>query len=380
MKKYVRTTVVLATATALVTASAVSAQAAPKRQPTGDVVSGLVGPLGLAVGSEGTIYVAESFAGQLTAVDKKGRQEVLVEGRGSLNGVDARGKGTVVFVASAPGADPSAPPEGQPVTTLERVLPNGETRVVARLDDYETSVNPDQVNSYGFSGLSAACAALLPPGVIPGGGQPYAGDINSNPYAVAIAPGGYYVADAGGNSILHVSKSGTISTVAVLPPQPSQQVTAALVDGFNEALAAEGIDARVPDCVVGASYVGEPVPTDVELGPDGLLYVTSLPGFPELPGTGAVYRIDPRAAGGDPELVYSGFTGATDLAVAADGTVYVAELFGGQVSRATASGPVPVAQLPLPAAVEWSGGQLYVVYDVFPGQMGPNGKVTVLTP
>jgi hypothetical protein len=32
------------------------------------------------------------------------------------------------------------------------VLPNGQTRVVARLDDYETRVNPDQVNTYGFFG------------------------------------------------------------------------------------------------------------------------------------------------------------------------------------------------------------------------------------
>jgi hypothetical protein len=114
VKKLVRTTVVLATTTALVTAGAVSAQAGPKRPSSGDVASGLVGPLGLAVGSEGTIYVAESFAGQLTAIDRKGRQDVLVAGRGSINGVDARGKGTVVFVASAPGGDPSAPPQGQP--------------------------------------------------------------------------------------------------------------------------------------------------------------------------------------------------------------------------------------------------------------------------
>jgi hypothetical protein len=283
-------------------------------------------------------------------------------------------------VASAPGADPGAPPQGQPVTTLERVLPNGDTRVIARLDDYEASVNPDQVNSYGFSGLTPACAAQLPPGVIPGGGQPYSGDLNSNPYAVAIAPGGYYVADAGANAILHVSMSGSIRTVAVLPPQPPQEVTPELVEVFNAGLAAEGITTGLPSCVIGASYVGEPVPTDVELGPDGLLYVTTLPGFPELPGSGSVYRIDPRVAGGNPQLAFTGFTGATDLAVAPDGTVYVAELFGGQVSRATATGPVPVAQLPLPAAVEWSGGKLYVTYDVFPGPMGPNGKVTVLAP
>lgn len=91
--------------------------------------------------------------------------------------------------------------------------------MVARLDDYEARVDPDQVNTYGFSGLPAACAAQLPQEVIPGGGR-YAGDMNADPYAVVIAPGGYDVADAGGNSILRVPKSGTVSTQAVLPPQP----------------------------------------------------------------------------------------------------------------------------------------------------------------
>ncbi len=44
---------------------------------------------------------------------------------------------------------------------------------------------------------------------------------------------------------------------------------------------------ELPDCVVGVTYAFEPVPTDVEVGKDGYLYVTTLPGGPESPALGA---------------------------------------------------------------------------------------------
>lgn len=69
---------------------------------------------------------------------------------------------------------------------------------------YEQENNPDQVNSYGFQGLSAECAALVP-------------------------------AEIGG----------------------------------------------------GAPHNFEPVPIDVEIGDDGMLYVSTLPGGPEGPELGA---------------------------------------------------------------------------------------------
>ena len=53
---------------------------------------------------------------------------------------------------------------------------------------------------------------------------------------------------------------------------------------------------EAPACVVGEEYAFEPVPTDVEFGPDGWLYVSSLPGGPEdasLGARGAVFRVNP---------------------------------------------------------------------------------------
>ena len=48
------------------------------------------------------------------------------------------------------------------------------------------------------------------------------GEVDSNPYAVEIVDDGYVVADAGGNSILHVDADGTVSLIAVLPPTTHQ--------------------------------------------------------------------------------------------------------------------------------------------------------------
>ena len=45
--------------------------------------------------------------------------------------------------------------------------------------------------------------------------------------------------------------------------------------------------ATLPDCVVGASYTPEPVPTDVEIGKDGRLYVSTAAGASARPSRSA---------------------------------------------------------------------------------------------
>ena len=83
---------------------------------------------------------------------------------------------------------------------------------------------------------------------------------------------------------------------------------------------------------MGLDYRFEPVPTDVEIGPDGWLYVSSLPGGPEdgsLGAQGRVYKVNPKS--GKVKLVADGFISTVDVAVASNGDVYVAELFTGTI-------------------------------------------------
>ena len=149
----------------------------------------------------------------------------------------------------------------------------------------------------------------------------YKGIVDSHAYSVARYKKKWVVADAGGNDLLWVTNRGKISTLAVLPSQPLK-ITKEIAKTLE-----------LPDCVIGVTYKYEAVPTDVEVGRDGYLYVTTLPGGPEDPSLGArgkVYRVNPH--NGHIKLVASGFSGATNLALGKHGKIFVAELFGGQIS------------------------------------------------
>src|SRR5262245_20938483 len=197
------------------------------------VADGFAGPLQIAVGQAGGVYVAQDFAGVLTKLGKKGDRTDLVSAPGSeVAGVAAGGNGTVFYTTTFASEDGLH-------AELRRVLPNGSVSTLADIGAYEASVNPDRSATYGFVGISADCAAQLPEELGP---PSYTGIVDSHPYAVALAPGGTLVADAAGNDILRVSPNGRIETVAVLPPQPVV-ITA-------EAAEANGL----PACTVGLTF------------------------------------------------------------------------------------------------------------------------------
>lgn len=163
------------------------------------------------------------------------------------------------------------------------------------------------------------------------------------------------MADAAGNAILAVDEAtGDVSTVAVLPATPI---------AFPAEVAAQF---GLPDCIAGTPYVPEPVPTDVELAKDGMLYVTTLQGGAgEMLPLSKVYRIDP--ATGSATEVAGGMSGTTGPAVAPSGDIYVAEMFGGQVSviRAGSSEAVTVFEAETPADVEVRGSNVFATTGVF---------------
>ncbi len=284
--------------------------------------------------------MSQSFAGTISLVSKRGVvTDLVTEPGGFTGGVAAGPFGTVLYLVG-----------NEEGTFLKLRLPNGTVRTLADLGTYEATKNPDQFNQYGFQGLDQDCIDQLPdiPGI-----APYSGEINSNPYELVLTPFGALVADAGGNDILLVDWAGRIRTIAVLPPRP-EVISQEQAEAFG-----------LPTCTFGKTLNFEPVPTDVELGRRGELYVSSLPGGPEdasLGARGGVFRVDPWK--GTSRLIATGFLGATNLAVAPDGTIFVTELFGNRVSKVAHGGPVPVADLTQPAAIEWSKGGLLATADI----------------
>ncbi|RJK94164.1 ScyD/ScyE family protein [Vallicoccus soli] len=346
------------------TAAAVGAAAAlavPLAAPAGAAVpaptvvaSGLVGPLGLAVSEPGDVYVAQSFAGLVTQVGAPAPVAV-VEG-GSPNGVEVLSDGSVAYTYTA--GTPEAPE-----AKLVKVRANGTRQVLGDLARHEIRNNPDGKVTYGFKGITADCRAQVPDFI---GGAPQKGDVNPNPYKVAeLGKGRYVVADAGANALLRVGPDRKVSTLAVLPPV-GVRITGAIAEGLG-----------LPDCTVGSRYDLHPVPTDVEVGPDGMLYVTSLPGGPEdgsLGALGGVFRVDP--ATGSVKRVVTGLVSAVDLAVDHDGTMYVAELFAGKITKIAKGKKSTLAEVPLPGAVELHHEHLYATTEVLPApEAAPDGKV-----
>ena len=326
-----------------------AAGAAPAAEPD-TVAKKLVSPLSMVVAGDGTAYVSQNFAGLLTAVAPGRKPEVVFAApKGTEVGALSEKGGTVHFATTKGRA-----------TALWSMRPGGRPAKVANLWKHEREKNPDAAQAYGFEGLDPACAAQMPP-EIPAS---YTGILESHPYGSAIHQGMTYVADAAGNTIVSVKPNGKVRTVAVLPPVPVV-VTA-------EAAAAN----ELPACTVGKTFNFEPVPTDVEVGKGGWLWVTLLPGGPEDGSTGAQGRlVKVKARTGEVREVASGFAGATGVAVADNGDVYVAQLFGGQVSRIKSGSTTvkPYAEVMMPAAVEWADGDLLVSANVLSDP--PKGKV-----
>jgi hypothetical protein len=340
--------------------AAQAADRGPGRVPTaGDqevLADNLVGPLSLSVGNHRTVYVGQSFGGTIDAV-RKGQVTPLVTSPGpdlELGAVSALGGRLYYVTSEAPGV----PEEFDSHLKLRDA--RGNVTEVADLGQHERDHNPDAGITYGFVGLPDDCE--IPEGIPVGN----TGILDSHPYATQLWHGDVYVADAGGNDVLAVDRHGDVRTVAVLPPTPLE-ITAEIAAGIG-----------LPECTAGTTYLLESVPTDVEVGKDGWLYVTSLPGGPEGPGLplGAVYKVHPRS--GAVELVTRAFSGATNLAIGIKGEIYVTELFGGKVSVIPRGSTTPQTflEVPLPAAVEVDGRSLYVTTEALPAPGAPpSGKL-----
>ncbi|WAZ23600.1 ScyD/ScyE family protein [Streptomyces cinnabarinus] len=178
--------------------------------------------------------------------------------------------------------------------------------------------------------------------------NPHKANVESNPYAVLALPDGRkIVADAAGNDLVEISRSGKARPFTVFPDHNGR----------------------------------ESVPTSLALGPDGTLYVGELNGLTEKP-TARVWRVD--AWTGKILGFKSGFGPISGIAVNGSGDLYVSQLFAGVVTKLSGTGRTDV-KVPFPAgvAVDPHDGKVYVsawsIADrdgtVLDGRKTPGGQV-----
>lgn len=357
-----RPAVLAAAALLAVPLAGAAAEAAPPPDAR-PVMGGLVSPLSVTRTPSHVTFVSENFAGKLWRKGPKqsNRQLVWKTQSGHELGAVSVSRGRITFAVS--GFEDGT-------GKIHRIGGGDGFQTLLNTLRYERNNNPDGDVTYGLPGLSEECADQWPTEDY--GPPSYQGIVESHPYATAARGRSTLVADAAMNAILRIGPGGAASTVAVLPPAP-YTITQAVADSMG-----------FPDCVVGRDYLFEAVPTDVEVGPNGKLYVTSLPGGPEDPSLGArgsVLVVDPET--GDVTTLRRKLMSPTGLAVAPGGAVYVAELFGNRISRISAGGGKrrTHANVTLPADVDWSvDGLVATTQALGDEQAPPQGRVVVIAP
>lgn len=223
-----------------------------------------------------------------------GTAECATEFVGCVQGLEAIGRGN--FFATSGGLDEAV---GAGLWRVSR----GDARLVADIEQFETEHDPDAFRGPAWKSLECEAATG------------FAAGPQSNPYHLAALSGGEaLVADAAGNTLLSARTNGEVDWVAVFTPPVDEEgdweVLFELDDGT--------------ECYV------QPVPTAVDVGPDGAYYVGELTGAPAVPGTSRVWRIEPGARNvvcpsSECREVISGLTSVIDVEFGPDGLLYVVE-------------------------------------------------------
>jgi hypothetical protein len=302
MRRLTRSSLAAVALSALV-AAAPAAAAGPSVHV---LASGLDDPRGLAVGTDGRVFVAEAgrggpgggygTTGRITVIDARGSHPYL-EGLPSAISDEGEVTGPVNVALNARG-------------NAVAIVGAGPQAVDAR---FGSVLRLSPATPHSIADIAAYQATDPDPTDLD---QP-ANPIDSNPYGAAWLDGSrLLIADAGGNDLLLAGPAGRVTTVARFP---------------NQVISTAHLPFPFPAPAVPA----EAVPTSVAIGPDGYWYVGELKGFPFTPGTSRIWRVapwargvtcDPAASSGACTLFADGFTSVVGLSFGPDGSLYVAEM------------------------------------------------------
>ena len=210
------------------------------------LLSGLSSPKGLALASDGNLFIGQGAFGPPGPV-----LIYVLKGPDRGQTIEVTEPETVTDVAEGPDGSGWAIGGDR---VLYRQAPGGEIEPVLDIPAYQET-DPDPFDQEGAP-------------------------TESNPYGLAILPtGDALVADAAANDLLRVTPEGDATTMARFDVESISTSHLPPEEGFPPRIDAEA------------------VPTTVTIGPDGWVYVGELKGFPFRPRTSRIWRIDPNADG-----------------------------------------------------------------------------------
>lgn len=307
MKKHRRATSVLAAMALAMSVIPLMAMPAAAVSAPEVIATELNSPYKLTLGPDGAIYVAEAGTGGDTCNTVIGPEGNEVEACAGMTGsvtqiTDSGQTRPVTGLASVlVGQEPIGPtavdfaPSGDMHVTVG-LGGSSETRALSGLTQLGTLLRiPDGGSPEILSDIAVFEDENDPDAGLPGTAGP-----DTNPFGLAFDGQDALIADAGANALLRVTPDGTTTVEVVFEPT--------FVD-------------PPPFIPAPGQIPMQAVPTAVEVSADGTIHVSQLTGFPFELGAANVFSV----ADGTATPAHTGFTNIIDIAVAADGTIYVLE-------------------------------------------------------
>ncbi|MFJ4717523.1 ScyD/ScyE family protein [Streptomyces sp. NPDC088785] len=269
--------------------AAVPAQAdtTPTEASVQVLASGLKNPRGVTALADGTLLVAESGDGSAACAAATlcaGRTGSVYKVRGSFAGRVVTGLSSLATGPSGPTSVAAGPnkvttdPHGGYVV-LNAFGSNGTTALRTSLGDDAKDLGTllRTRDHKVLADLAAHESTANPDGA----------DLNANPWGFVRSGSGYLVTDAGGNTLVRAAANGTTATDFVVPTNTTP-----------------------------TGVTRQAVPTGIAKAHDGTVYFTDMSG--NVPGISRIWKVTP---GGQPQILATGLSSLSDIAVGPDGNL-----------------------------------------------------------